>query len=221
MRDAKGEKSHGKWLDNQRPQEQEADATSKLEDQTEEGFPKLRETGRRWRQKETVQRPQRRSEAKRKEERTWFPPSCSHPSLPPPTRGSHHPNLAASQLTQRSGKCCLQGWLSPQGKGKQWTWANRTQAVSVTNLPSHRQQMVSKVGGPCLADRWKVGSQPGLNLYLFHYEWGGAPSHVKPTLIILIYTDWGWGGENQQSPSRHLPQMVHSGTSIRHIPKLS
>lgn len=175
--------------------------------------------GRSWKQKETVQRPQRLSEAKRKE-RTWFPPSCSHPSLPPPTRGSHHPNLAAGQLTQRSGKCCLQGWLSPQGKGKQWTWANRTQAVSVTNLPSHRQQMVSKVG--VLA--WLTGERWVLSLVLICiYFIMSEAEHLLTwdTRLILIYTDWGWGGENQQSSSLHLPQMVHSGTSIRHIPKLS
>lgn len=156
--------------------------------------------GRSWSHRETRQLPDRVRSRTRGAARTQFPPSSSHhPPHPrqrlPPAKPSPRPADPKVWEMLPAGVSPLTGW---PGKGKWWIWANRIQAGAVTNLPSYRQQMVSNMGGgvpACLTgERW------ALNLVLICiYFIRREAEHLFTwsTRLILIYTDWGWRGENQ------------------------
>lgn len=140
------------------------------------------------------------------------PRSSCHQS---PTNGSHWLNPAPSQLTQRAGKYCLRGWVPLQRRAYQGSQPN----TGWCGLKSHNSfTLLSPTdgfqrGSYCFPDRWEVGFQPGLNLYLFHYE----TDHLFTwnTDLTRMYMDWGWEGGRGES-QWSIPIICHKWSSQEH-----
>lgn len=160
-------------------------------------FPRLRSSvnGQELELKETRQLLERLRHSERRKA-NLVPPSSCHQS---PTNGSYWLNPAPSQLTQRAGKYCLWGWVPLQRRAKQGSqpdtgWCGLKSHNSFTLLsPTDGFQR----GSYCFPDKWEVGFQPGLNLYLFHYE----TDHIFTwnTDLTHMYMDWGWEGGRGES----------------------
>lgn len=66
-------------------------------------------------------------------------------------------------------------------------------------------------------------------IYMSFIEGGGAAVHLKRRFHSHVHGlrcrvgvgGWKREGQAQESSSLHLPQMVHAGSSIRRVPKLS